>query len=70
MARCETCGNDYEKTFQVILGGETHTFDSFECAINACAPKCVTCGVRVVGHGVEDDSGRIYCCEHCAGKRH
>ncbi len=70
MARCETCGNDYEKTFQVTLGGETHTFDSFECAINACAPKCAACGVRVVGHGVEDDSGQIYCCHHCAGKSH
>jgi len=32
MARCETCGNDYDKAFQVVLGGVTHTFDSIECA--------------------------------------
>ena len=33
MAICEVCGNDYDKAFQVTKGGETHTFDSFECAI-------------------------------------
>jgi hypothetical protein len=32
MARCETCGNDYDKAFQVSMNGTTHTFDSFECA--------------------------------------
>ena len=31
MAICETCGNDYDKTFQVIMKGKTHLFDSFEC---------------------------------------
>ena len=31
MARCETCGNDYDKAFQVSMNGSTHTFDSFEC---------------------------------------
>lgn len=38
MAQCETCGNDYDEVFQVIMGGETHVFDSFECAIQALAP--------------------------------
>ena len=28
MAQCETCGNDYDKAFQVIKDGLTHTFDS------------------------------------------
>ncbi len=65
MARCEVCGNDYDKAFQVTTGGATHTFDSFECAIHALAPTCATCGVRVVGHGLEKD-GTIYCCHHCA----
>ena len=65
MARCETCGNDYDKTFEVIKDGETHTFDSFECAIHRLAPPCAHCGCRVVGHGVESD-GEIYCCSHCA----
>ena len=37
MATCETCGNDYDKAFQVTKAGMTHTFDSFECAIHAPA---------------------------------
>ena len=65
MAVCEVCGNDYDKAFQVTIGGSTHTFDSFECAIHAVAPVCEHCGCRVIGHGVESD-GRIFCCAHCA----
>ena len=49
MPRCETCGNDYDKTFEVIKDGETHTFDSFECAIHRLAPACAHCGCRIVG---------------------
>jgi len=33
MPQCEVCGNDYDKSFQVIVSGKAHTFDSFECAI-------------------------------------
>jgi hypothetical protein len=65
MARCETCGNDYDKTFDVVSGGECHTFDSFECAIQAMAPTCPHCGCRVIGHGVESN-GEIFCCGSCA----
>jgi hypothetical protein len=65
MARCEVCGNDYDKSFDVTLGGESHTFDSFECAIHALAPTCKHCDCHVIGHGVEVD-GEIYCCSHCA----
>lgn len=66
MATCEVCGNDYDKAFQVVVrGGESHTFDSFECAIHALAPVCEHCGCRVIGHGVEA-AGRIFCCVHCA----
>jgi hypothetical protein len=64
MARCEVCGNDYDKAFQ-ILDGTTHSFDCFECAIHALAPKCEHCGCRVIGHGVEAH-GRFFCCAHCA----
>ena len=53
MAICEVCGNDYDKAFQVVRNGEQHTFDSFECAINAMAPTCGHCGCRIIGHGVE-----------------
>jgi hypothetical protein len=65
MAQCEVCGNDYDKTFQVIMRGRTHTFDSFECAIHALAPTCEHCGCKIVGHGVEIGDA-FYCCAHCA----
>ena len=67
MSRCEVCGNDYDKSFDVVKDGVSHTFDSFECAIHALAPQCDHCGCRVVGHGVEAD-GVIFCCAHCARK--
>lgn len=68
MARCEVCGNDYDKAFEVTApDGGSHTFDSFECAIHALAPACEHCGCRVIGHGVESD-GRFFCCAHCAGE--
>ena len=66
MPGCEVCGNEYDKTFQVVMDGDTHTFDSFECAAHALAPRCARCGVRVMGHGVEDSDEAIYCCAHCA----
>jgi hypothetical protein len=53
MPRCETCGNDYDKAFEVIQNKEHHVFDSFECAIQALAPICAHCGCRVIGHGIE-----------------
>jgi hypothetical protein len=66
MARCEVCGNDYDKTLSVTLaGGAAHTFDSFECAIQALAPSCAHCGCRVIGHGVEAGD-KVYCCANCA----
>jgi hypothetical protein len=68
MPVCYTCGNDYDKAFQVTLAsGETYHFDSVECAAMTVAPLCDTCGVRILGHGMEAD-GVFYCCEHCATK--
>jgi hypothetical protein len=68
MPTCETCGNDYDKAFQVLKDGEAHTFDSFECAIHALAPNCAACGTRIVGHGLEKE-GSIFCCAHCAAAK-
>ena len=65
MARCETCGNEYDKCFEVRMGGTSHVFDCFECAIGTLAPKCARCGVTIIGHGVQA-YGAIYCCAHCA----
>jgi hypothetical protein len=65
MQRCETCGNEYDKAFQITMAGQTHTFDSFECAIHALAPTCAHCGIRIVGHGLEAQD-KVSCCDHCA----
>ena len=65
MAKCEVCGNDYDRAFQVVQGGASHTFDSFECAIHKLAPVCSHCGCKIIGHGVEAQ-GKYYCCAHCA----
>lgn len=67
MARCDVCGNDYDKSFQIQMQGRTYTFDSFECAVHALAPTCAHCSCRVLGHGVEA-GGAIYCCAHCASE--
>ena len=58
---------NYDKTFQVVKDGKTHTFDSFECAIHKLAPTCKHCGCRIIGHGLEA-KGAFYCCDHCAQK--
>ena len=65
MAKCDVCGNNYDKSFMITMGDETHTFDSFECAIHMLAPACKHCGCRIIGHGVEAD-GTYYCCASCA----
>jgi nitrite reductase/ring-hydroxylating ferredoxin subunit len=65
MPACEVCGNEYDKTMEISVGGSSHVFDSFECAIHAIAPTCGHCGCKVIGHGIEGD-GSIFCCAHCA----
>lgn len=65
MSTCEVCGNDYDKSFDVVTVSERHTFDSFECAVHALAPVCEHCACKVIGHGVEVE-GRFFCCAHCA----
>ena len=67
MARCDTCGNDYDKPFVIMSGTASYTFDSFECAIQKLAPTCSHCQCRIIGHGVEDD-GTWFCCANCARK--
>lgn len=66
MAQCEVCGNDYDKSFDIVAtSGVRHTFDSFECAIHGMAPVCEHCQCHVIGHGIEVD-GHFYCCASCA----
>jgi len=68
MAQCETCGNDYDKTFEIVVDDVSYVFDSFECAIQALAPLCSHCGCKIIGHGVEAN-GAMYCCAHCASQQ-
>ena len=65
MAKCEVCGNEYDKAFELTQSGTSHVFDSFECAIHAMAPACDHCGCKILGHGMESN-GRFFCCAHCA----
>ncbi|HMC56599.1 MAG TPA: hypothetical protein VKH19_15590 [Gemmatimonadaceae bacterium] len=65
MAKCDVCGNEYDRSFQVSSAGKIYTFDSFECAIHKLAPKCGHCACRIIGHGVEAN-GAVYCCASCA----
>lgn len=69
MAVCDNCGNNYHRAFTVTMDGESHTFDSFECAIHQLAPACSTCCTRIVGHGIEGPDGNLFCCSHCAEKQ-
>jgi hypothetical protein len=66
MARCDVCGNDYERAFEVhAADGGRYTFDSIECAAHRLAPSCAHCHCRILGHGVEVGKV-IYCCANCA----
>jgi hypothetical protein len=65
MARCDTCGNDYERSFEVTINGRSYHFDCFECAVHKLAPPCESCGCRILGHGLQADD-RMFCSAHCA----
>jgi len=67
MSRCEVCGNAGSQCFEVRLGGESHVFDSFECAMRALTPRCGHCGCQLVGHGIVLGN-TIYCSYQCANE--
>lgn len=62
--KCDSCGNEYEKCFEILTVDRRYVFDCFECAINTLAPHCAQCGTKIIGHGVEAE-GKIYCCSSC-----
>ena len=65
MGICDVCGNSYDKSLDIVQGDRRGTYDSFECAIHALAPRCSHCQCSIIGHGAEHD-GKFYCCAHCA----
>jgi hypothetical protein len=42
MARCDVCGNDYDKSLQVMSGHAIYTFDSFELRSISWRPSART----------------------------
>lgn len=44
MGLCVCCGNDYDKSFEIEMAGNSYTFDSFECA--SCAAQFGMAGLR------------------------
>lgn len=66
-AKCEVCGNDQGRCFEVHLGGERHVFDSFECAMRAFTPHCGHCGCELLGHGIVLGD-TLYCSYECANE--
>ncbi|WP_216843422.1 hypothetical protein [Phytoactinopolyspora alkaliphila] len=65
MGMCDVCGNDSDLGFSITMpGGGVHRFDSFECAIQLCAPRCAKCACAVIGHGLDAD-GVVYCSARC-----
>ncbi len=62
---CSVCGNEYDKMLEITHSGKKNYYDSFECAIHHLAPRCLHCGIPVIGHGVEVDEA-IFCSAHCS----
>lgn len=65
MARCEVCGDQEGEMMEILKQGKSYNFDSFECAIQALAPVCNYCGVKIIGHGLLADN-QLFCGAHCA----
>jgi hypothetical protein len=63
--RCETCRNEAPKLFEVIVCGDSHAFDSFQCAVMALGEHCDFCGLSVKAAAFEQ-RGRKYCSSSCA----
>lgn len=59
MARCEVCGNEYHKSFELIMNEKSHIFDCFECAIHALAPPASTATVELSDMGVKPETFSI-----------
>lgn len=66
---CEVCGNENTNCFEVRLGGVSHVFDSFECAMMALSPNCGYCNCQIRGHSVVLGN-KIYCSYQCANDDH
>lgn len=62
---CEVCGNEYDHLMEIRQDGKVRRFDSFECAIAGMAPRCTHCKCAIIGHGVANEEGQVFCCANC-----
>jgi len=53
-ARCDHCGNDYDKSFTGFARPDERTFDSFE-AYRVAGARLQSLRLPDLGHGVEVD---------------
>ena len=68
MNRCDLCGNENDRVFEVRMARKTYFFDTFQCAIQFLAPSCAHCGCRIIGHGLQIGEA-CYCGAHCASAK-
>ena len=61
MGKCAQCGNNYDQSFEVTMGGRTLTFDSFECAICRARAGLPPLRRKVLVHG--DLCGPVKCAQ-------
>jgi hypothetical protein len=51
MARCEVCGNEYDKSFEVVMAGERHTFPHHRARSRGERRVLLLCALRArIGH--------------------
>ena len=66
MARCDVCGNDYDKSFQIVQGRQVAHFRQLRMRHSWHLRRRVShCGCRIIGHGMEAH-GEFFCCAYCA----
>jgi len=63
--QCDVCRVETEHPLEVSYGRSVHTFCSFQCAITRLAPKCFSCGCKILGRPFEADE-EIYCSPECS----
>jgi hypothetical protein len=63
MPVCEVCGNDYQRSFEVLAAGSATS----STASSARSTRLALRALRLQGRRPRHRGrGRIYCCAHCA----
>lgn len=67
MMNCEVCGHEMSKLIMISWNGQKKSVDSFECAVQALAPRCDYCQQPVMNSSIQGNPP-FYCCDACAQK--